>query len=44
MKRSKKNYIPLLFSLCISNTSYSKDSNAIINNNKKTNQIGQILS
>jgi arylsulfatase len=36
MKQSKKIYIPLLISLCISNTSYSKDSNSIINDNKKS--------
>jgi arylsulfatase A-like enzyme len=36
MKQSKKIYIPLLISLCISNTSYSKDSNTIINDNKKS--------
>ena len=36
MKQSKKIYIPLLISLCISNTSYSKDSNTTINDNKKS--------
>jgi arylsulfatase A-like enzyme len=35
MKQSKRIYIPLLISLCISNTSYSKDLNTIINDNKK---------